>query len=54
MLMIYKLGNFKNGKAVETESKSAMHTYLSMGYTLITVAWVSTKDYLTWKAKQNG
>lgn len=50
--IIYKLGNFANGKVKETESKSAMNTYINMGYKLITVAYLTTAEYMNWKVKQ--
>jgi hypothetical protein len=49
--IIYKLGNFANGKVKETESKSATNTYINMGYKLITVAYLTTAEYLNWTIK---
>jgi hypothetical protein len=46
MIVMYKLGNFQNGKTVETESKAAMNTYIKLGYKVIAVAWVSNMEYL--------
>lgn len=52
LTVIYKLGNFKTGKVMETESKSAMQAYVNMGYKLITVSWLNTKEYLDWFIKK--
>ena len=49
LIIIYKLGNFNNGKAFETESKSMMARYISMGYKLITVGFLSSFEYIDWK-----
>lgn len=46
MIVIYKLANFQTGKRAETESKSAMNRYLKIGYKLITVGWITNKEYL--------
>lgn len=46
MIVIYKLGNFKTGEIKETESKSAVETYVKLGFKLITIAWLSNKEYI--------
>lgn len=48
-ILIYKLGNFSNGKVAETESKKVYNDYLKLGYKLITVAFLTSFEYIDWK-----
>lgn len=46
MVVIYRMMDFKTGKRIETESKSVLNKYLKIGYKLITVGWITNKEYL--------
>jgi hypothetical protein len=46
MIIVYNMGNFKTGKAAQLVSKQAMESYVALGYKLISVAWVSNKEFM--------
>lgn len=46
MVIVYNMGNFSNGKIKKTESKSAVAALEKIGYTLISVVWVKSSEWL--------
>lgn len=46
MIVVYNMGNFSNGKIKKTESKNAVAALEKIGYTLISVVWVKSSEWL--------
>ena len=46
MLIQYNLGNFKTGEVKRLFSKEAMMTYITMGFKLISVAYVTNESFI--------
>lgn len=51
MLVVYNMGNFHNGKAVQTHDKAAMLSYEKAGYKLISCVMMSVMQYLKGEKK---